>query len=43
MESDWAAVVRTRPVGAWRETLGLLAAYADSADWAQVRPWSRLN
>eukprot|EP00955_Chlamydomonas_euryale_P108309 365838-Chlamydomonas_euryale.AAC.5 len=48
MEGDWVSLVRSRPVGVWRETLALLATYADPGDWATlcealagVRVWPR--
>eukprot|EP00955_Chlamydomonas_euryale_P026916 283423-Chlamydomonas_euryale.AAC.2 len=34
MDSDWAGLVKTRPVSAWRETLALLATYSSADEWA---------
>eukprot|EP00798_Chlamydomonas_sp_ICE-L_P021383 gene21383-28331_t len=36
MDQDFEALVRTRPVGQWRETLALLATYTGTDGWASL-------
>lgn len=36
VDGDWENLVRTRPVGQWRETLALLATYTAQEDWTHL-------
>ncbi|GFH27783.1 WD_REPEATS_REGION domain-containing protein, partial [Haematococcus lacustris] len=36
VEGDFEALVRSRPVGQWRETLALLATYTQQEDWTRL-------